>query len=367
MIALKIVFILSVLVILYAYALYPIGLCVLPAKKSRQTNDNAVIKYTVITRVDKATLENECNNIRRILEEYPSEIGSMNLIISEEAISERVLEIQDLRVKCLMCDSAIETMHKIIKDSVDNTILMWDCNCTLEQGALRTIRETFMKTGAECVSGIRKKIDIEGNPVADGAYTKYENIVRVNESKMGALSVVDNGFYAFKKDSVENVELVDEVKDYNLFLSTAMLLKKEMIVLDRDAYIIEIQQETDNIKSHIESAASAYQNYFINIKNFRLNMPTFVFVSHKVFKLYVPFCMIMLLVVNIALISRGIIWKVFMVMQAIAYLLFVLKNTFKIEYKTPIGKILNLLCYFIEINWSYLLGFGILLAHKDRK
>lgn len=367
MIVLKIVFILSVLVILYAYGLYPIGLCLLPAKKSRQTNDNVAVKLEIITKIDTENFEKACNNIQSMLKEYPNEVGRIHVMVSEEILIEKLSEIKDTRVSGVLRNSESKIVHEIIERATENTIMMWDCNCALEAGALLAICDAFMKSGAQCVSGIRKKIDIEGNPVADGAYTKYENVVRVNESKLGALSVVDNGFYAFKKDSVDDVKFVDGVKDYNLFISTVMLLKKKIMVLDRNACIIEVQKETDNIKSHIESAASAYQNYFLNIKNFGLNIPTFVFVSHKVFKLCVPFCMIILLVVNVLLIKQGVLWQIIMLLQIVAYVLFAIKNIFKIEYPTPIGKILNLLCYFIEINWSYILGFGTLLSHKDRK
>lgn len=366
MLLIKLFFLFALLIIIYTYAVYPMVLYLLPVREGWQQNDNTDSTFTVLTRVDDDLLEIKIKNLQLLLEEYGAGlINKIYVIVSSKIAKEELIVIKDSRVEFVVQDENINKLiSDVIRNSDDEFILMWDCSFELEKKALLKFCQTFKQTNADCISGLRQKIDKNGKRIQNGAYTKYENIVRVNESKLGSLSVVDNGFYALKREAFENIELSDIVKEYNLFLCTAALLKKKKIVLDRTAFILEVERMTDNIKSHVESAAASYQNYFLNRKRFGLNLPTFIFISHKVLKLYVPVCMIIVFITNIFLLKQGILWEIIMILQMIAYLLFFIKNFFKIEFKTPIGKILNLLCYFIEINWSYILGFSSLTKRR---
>ena len=257
----------------------------------------------------------------------------------------------------------------LFKNEKNEVILFWNSCLKLEKDILKTIQGIFEDENVVCVSGNRKKVDINNNQIPIGTYTKYENFVRNRESGLGMLSVVDSGIYAFRRTNIEEEKLSSAIIDVHLYITTLLLLQGQKIILDNRVSVEErVENEKENnIKSHIKSAAASYQNVALNIKKIKFNKQTGIFISHRVLKLLCPILLIEILLLNFVLAFHSGIWLVMFLLQVSIYMFCLIKNVAHIKLDGVIGKVLNILCYFIEINIADLLGMIQLACHKEGK
>ena len=153
-------FIISLLIPVYTYILFPFVLLVFKKRQTGSTND---VDWNVSVCVIG---DNPEEKIKSISKEYP--------------------EIEQILGFKKICEIKQEILKK--------TVVITDSESRLETGAIKEILSYFTKTEIGCVIGVTRGIS------GDGQIWKYENTVNSLESKIGCTTSGNNSLFAVRKE-----------------------------------------------------------------------------------------------------------------------------------------------------------------------
>lgn len=323
----------SILAPIYTYALYPFVLRLLPSKKYDIDKRYKPSVSVVIVGGNEEEYEKKIKNI------YESDYQN----ISE-----------------MMHASPNESPLTIIKSARGEVVLVTNTKSMLLNGSISAAVNALSPSCVGGVCGMSRKAPDEYGVFHDGSNWKYENKIKVLESRIGCLSGGNMAICVIKR------ELLPEVNQtmINLdFLLPTFVTEKGLDVLFEPkamAYEMEKQSESDLFKKHMADGASYYRSI---VHFWRLLLPrkgSFVFWSHRVMKWLVPFNMIFLLL-GCGILAVYFRWAfVLLILQLFGYLylsFYYISFTQKGKALSgPIGKLSDFASYFMVLNVAWFCG-----------
>jgi len=102
----------------------------------------------------------------------------------------------------------------------------------------------------------------------------------------------------------------------------------------------------------------AHPEFFVPLRNPIL----FQLVSHKVLRLVAPFCMVLLLITNVLLVPRGLLYQCMFVAQLLAYALPAIGVLWPFARR---WRIVKLGTAFLMLNWFAVLGLVEFLRNRN--
>ncbi|MCI5119828.1 MAG: hypothetical protein D3908_01285 [Candidatus Electrothrix sp. AUS4] len=210
--------------------------------------------------------------------------------------------------------------------------------------------------------------DRNGTMIGDGcsAYMKYENFLRSCETRTGSIVGVDGGIDAVRKKLYKPMN-PDQLPDFVLPLSVVeqgyRVVYASTALLEEDA----LQESSDEYRMRVRVSLRALWALFDKRAMFFSGDNWFYawqMLSHKVARYLCFLFMALVFMTNIALISHGIAYQVFFLLQSSAYMLALLSPLF--ERRGIKLKIVYLCYYFTLINVAAGHAFvKFLMGHKQ--
>lgn len=302
---LYVLFALSVFFPVYTYVLYPLILCMLQGKEYK--NGEITPSVSVIIVGDNS--EKKVRDARK-----SNYIGELE-VIEGSYISKTRGEI------CVFTDTKTE----------------------LDLEAISSIVQPFADERVGCVVG--KQTNPEGN----SAFWKYENKVKLLESRIGCTSGAPASLFAVRESDMPDVP--DNVLNKPFYIATKICEKGRAVVFQENAKAYEGKSEGTNFKKHVHDAAGYWQCFML----FPRMLRSFVYVSHRVMKWFVWLNMLMLLLTSGVLSVNGsILMTVFFWLQVVGYVTLLVLGKMKIG--GMLGKALGIGYYFVMLNVAYFVG-----------
>lgn len=219
----KIVFWLSVLMVVYVYVGYPVLITLMASIKKRhiQTMDRDARVSIIISAYNEEdhigkTLEN------KLSQDYPNE--KLEIIVVSDGSSDRTDEIvaqySDQGVRLIRQEprsGKTAALNRAVLTATGEIIAFSDANSIWERDVIAKLVRNFSDPSVGYVTGKMVYMDPDGTVVGDGcsAYMKYENFLRVQESRVGSVVGVDGGVDAVRKTLYREMNL-DQLPDFVL-------------------------------------------------------------------------------------------------------------------------------------------------------
>jgi len=250
---------------------------------------------------------------------------------------------------------------------VDTSIIIFcDGNTILSSNTIKAIVKAFEDPKIGCVAGekriLQKDLDTASGS-GEGAYWKYESILKKLDSNLYSAVGGVGELFAVRKELFEEIEKDTILDDLLITLKIAMKGYKIKYVPEAIASETPSDNVKEELKRKIRIAAGAYQSItrLSPILNpFKHGILSFQFWSRKISRwILVPFSMIVILFVNLYLAYNNQfeltnIYTIFLILQIIFYL-FVIMGRLLTNTNIRL-KFLFLPYYLFIMNYAAIMG-----------
>lgn len=313
--------------VFYAYAGYPLALFALARLRSRPV-DRADITPRVSLVI---TARNEENRIRAKIEntlalDYPS--ACLDVIVASDCSTDGTHAIvQEYAARGIRLVVSPERRGKefaqqlaIAASSMD-ILVFSDVATELEPQGLRCIVRNFADATIGCVSSVDRVIGPDGRVSGEGAYVRYEMLLRSLETRLGSVVGLSGSFFAARRD-VCRVWAVDLPSDFTTLLNTWRcglrgISDPESVGYYRD--LADGRREYSRKVRTIVRGMAALLRHLELLNPFRYGIASWQLFSHKVCRWLVPFALVGLFVSNLLLMPRSGLYAVLGIAQLAGY------------------------------------------------
>ena len=293
------VFYLSIFLPIFTYIFYPIVLKILTLYKNKiykvDTYYRPKVSVLIAAYNEEKIIEEKILNLLNL--DYPKE--KIEFIIGSDGSNDRTLDIlkkyvflSNFKVLDLKRGGKVNVLNHLIKEANGEILVFSDANTMFDSMAIKELVKFFVDTNIGCVSGqLRYKVDKSSGVGAksESSYWKYENYIKILESKLGRLSGANGAIYSIRKNLVNKMQ--KNIINDDFFISTNIMQQGYDVIMNTKAKAYE--EPNDNFESqfirHIRDGAGHYQAIVIFWKMLFFRKGSFVYFSHRILRWLVPF------------------------------------------------------------------------------
>jgi cellulose synthase/poly-beta-1,6-N-acetylglucosamine synthase-like glycosyltransferase len=366
LIFLKIIFFLSIGLILYVYFGYPLLLLVVGVfLKKTVTRAEITPSATIII-----AAHNEANIIREKLEnslelDYPRE--QFEIIIASDGSTDKTTAIaqrftdKEVRVLDLPRGGKINALNRAVEAARGEIFVFTDANAIFERDALRVLVSNFADDTVGGVCGnqrYRKPGAGDSSGEGENLYWKYDKFIKRLESGIGSTVAADGSIYAIRASLFQPLEDAAQADDHAI--SARVVANGLRLVFDERAV------------SYEEPPASGDREFRrkIRVTNHTvssiLNLPAAMnprvtgfyvveLFSHKILRYLVPFFMIVAFIANLFLLREGAVFQIMFGAQVLFYVCSIVGRLLR-DSRLGRVKLFYVPYYFCLANVAALLG-----------
>jgi poly-beta-1,6-N-acetyl-D-glucosamine synthase len=362
----------SVVFIVYTYIGYPFFLILLSRLKRRTIKKHPVSPTVSIIVAVRNEEKNIAMRLRNLCEQdYPSNKFDI-IIVSDNSIdgtNEIVHSFGDSRItllplpqpsgKALAVNCGVESAHGEI-------LVFADARQRFEKNAIRELVANFSDPEVGCAGGEMVFLDNIDSSVRTemNAYWRYEKSIRKNESATGSVMGASGSIYAMRKILYKQLPpgtILDDVLTPMNIINQGYRVVFDSDAIAYDSVSNDVEQEW---RRKVRTLTGNWQ--LIGLAPWLIipwrNKDWIRFLSHKIFRILVPFFLVMLLLLNMKL--DGFFYQIFLSAQIICYSLVTCGYFFP---RFRIYKIFNVPYFFMVMNVAALFGFFYWVTGKDKQ
>ncbi|GBF33834.1 glycosyl transferase group 2 family protein [Desulfocucumis palustris] len=300
--------------------------------------------------------------------DYPADrieflVGSDGSSDRTVKIANSFLDIPNLKVFELPRGGKVHALNALIRAAKGDILVFSDANTMYDRQAIRMLVRRFGDPAIGLVSGqLRYKVDETSGQGAksEGVYWKYENWVKMHESKLGRLSGANGAIYALRKGIVP--EIRTGIVNDDFYTATYTMQAGWDVIMEAEAVAYEVPNDDmgSQFKRHVRDGAGHYQAMTVFWKMLFARKGSFTYVSHRVVRWLVPFLLIAAFFSNLALSFINSVMLVVFCLQATGYAVLILYwfvTSRGGELPGKIGNFIQLTFYFMSVNLALLVGF----------
>jgi poly-beta-1,6-N-acetyl-D-glucosamine synthase len=365
----EVIFYLCTLIIVYTYAVYPLLIFCLAGCRPK-INSIALTKkipeVTVVIAVHNGE-EYIKDKIESIYSQsYPkdklkivfisdgSDDSTVSLIKQYPEI--RLLENNTRKGKAFALNKAVSAVDT-------QYIIFTDIRQRLSSNAISLLIQQLNNDSVGAVSGELVLGGADGNASKQiGLYWRYEKFIRKSESRYKSVPGVTGALYAIKKKDYRDLESDTILDDFEVPMNIMrqgkrIIFESNAIAYDRVSNNMAVEKQRK-----IRTLAGNYQSFIRNLWLFSpYKNPIFwQFISHKVLRLIVPYCLILLFFIPL-LVENDFIQTLFFI-QCIVYFLALFGP--KLNLPGVLGSIVNFLNVFLQMQLFVVIALMVFMSGK---
>lgn len=356
----------SILFVAYTYFGYPLLIRSLARQKAaspvatlsvtqNESYDWPRIGIIVPVHNEARHINNKIKNLREL--DYPKDKLTITFVSdgSEDKTNDLLRAQQDIQsIDYHPRQGKPTALNTAVEHQTAEILIFTDARQALATDSVKKLVATLQQPGIGAVSGelcFGTPTDVTAQNV--GLYWKYEKAIRHWESQYHSVAGVTGALYAiYRKDYVPLYPdaLLDDFE-----VPIQILKMGKRIVFEPGAYVYD-QAQTDAASEKtrkIRTLTGNFQSFAHNKWLFtRKNPILWQFLSHKVFRLLVPYFLLLALATNLAL--AGPLYNFFLFCQLAFYgcgVLAIFHENIR-RFKVP-----NLAAVFIKLNWAAVIAF----------
>ena len=325
----KILFFLSLLTVIYVYLGYPILIyCLSRLKRKTVVSGNYEPSVTILIAAynEERWIDETIRN--KLALDYP--LHKLEIIV----VSDGSTDGTDMIVKRYLnqCVRLIRqepragktaALNRGVKETRGEIVVFADANSLYERDALRKLVRNFADTSVGYVTGKMVYSNADGTLVGDGcsAYMKYENLLRLYETRIHSVVGVDGGIDAIRKKLYRTMR-PDQLPDFVLPLR--VVEQGYRVVYEPDAVLREatLKAGADEYRMRVRVSLRALwalwdMRHLLNVRKYGIF--SWQLLSHKVLRYLAILFLIGLFVSNMWLSRDGVFYAAAMITQTIFY------------------------------------------------
>jgi cellulose synthase/poly-beta-1,6-N-acetylglucosamine synthase-like glycosyltransferase len=339
-----ILFCIAAAVVVYSYLIYPVLLFVLHLAKAvgesvrflitregRRAEDRGgfsedtlpSVSFVLAAHNEEAILDSKIRNFLDI--DYPA--AKMELLVGSDASDDRTVAlaraVEDPRVRVFDYQDRsgkIGVVQKLVPEAAGDILIFTDANTFLEPQALRMLVRPFADPQVGAVCGELRLQALDGTLQSEGAYWRYETILKTLENRFGCVLGANGGNYAVRRSLFPAIPANTIIEDFVVPLKIRGAGYRTPF--EPKAIAIERNPVDPNAEFRRRARIGAGNAQSISIiyplLSPRYGMLAFALWSHKILRWLVPFAMVVALATNLALLDRPV-FVVFLVVQLMFY------------------------------------------------
>lgn len=288
-------------------------------------------RVTVLIAAFNEEREIERTVLNKLSQDYPP--NCLEVIVVSDGSMDRTNEIiEDLakrnksRVRFLRQEprqGKTQALNKAIAHAAGDIFVFADANSIYAPGAIRKLVRSFADPSVGYVSGQMIYTNPDGSGIGEGssAYMRYENRLRVLETRLNSVVGVDGGIDAVRRELYVPMR-PDQLPDFILPLSVVEQGKR--VIYEADALLYEpaLSVAADEFRMRVRVSLRAL--WALHDKRTLLNplhYPLFAWqlLSHKVLRYGAFLPLIGVLVCSVLIVSNHPLYLGFFVMQFVFY------------------------------------------------
>jgi biofilm PGA synthesis N-glycosyltransferase PgaC len=323
------VFWLALIITLWVYIGYPILLLVWRAVGRRPVNkryQEPTVSIVLAMHNEGARVDAKMLNCFAL--DYPAD--KLQIIVSLDAptddIEERLEQWEGLGVKVIHSDTRqgkAAAINAAMPHAVGEIVLFGDARQKLAPDALRELVANFADTSVGAVSGELVLLDEDGGESKDGVglYWRYEKALRLMESEIRSVPGSTGAIYAIRRALFQPLPpgtILDDV-----LIPMRIVLGGKRAIFEPAALAYDQVTQTPELEFE-KKKRTLMGNYELLVHAPELLLPgrnpiIVQFLSHKVGRLIVPWCLLAMFVANLFLLHA--LYLVTMLGQVLFYAL----------------------------------------------
>lgn len=373
MLALKLLFFISLFIIFYSYIGYGIVIWILvkiknlvAGKKKLPANDFRPPVTLIIAAYNEADfIEQKIANSLEL--NYPED--QLQLLFITDGSNDATPEIikQYPRITLLHSDERrgkVAAMHRAMAFVNTPYVVFSDANTLLNKDSIINIVRHYQDPKVGGVAGEKKVIATTQDGTAgagEGLYWKYESFLKQMDSDFYTVVGAAGELFSVKTDLYENPGATTLLDDF--VISLRVCQKGYTVKYAADAFASETPSASleDEQKRKVRIGAGGFQSMLMLLpllNFFKYPRLSFQYVSHRVLRWAIcPFLLPVILLLNIVLViyEQGFIYQLILVLQVLFYAAAL--GGWVLHKKNIKSKLLYVPYYFLFINVCLYLGF----------
>ena len=347
--------------IAFSYFGYPVvlGVLVMISKKTpiQKKEIEPSISIIIPAHNEEKVIAEKLENVLAL--NYPKD--KMEIVLVLDGCADRTKEIADgfgdPRLKIIEQNprkGKMAALNSAVPRAKGDIIMFSDANSIYEKNAVKKLVRNFVDEKIGCVCGELKYRNESLIGEGEDLYWKYEKFIKIKESQLRSLLVVNGSIYAIRKRLFEPVEetLADD------FVVPMVIAKKGYkLIYEPEAITLEKTaagtKEGINQKARIIAQGLKASFYIGRVIVSSGSLRLFQFLFHKFIRWLVPIFLIIIFISNMFLLNSPF-YKIIFLGQGLFYIFAIIgylleKNNIKIAiFKIPL--------YFCIVNIASAIG-----------
>ena len=314
----------SIFIIVYTYALYPAVLMVISGgyqlkkdflflfhKIERRVGSNAAdypgVAVVIAAYNEEKVIEARVRNL--LMQDYPAD--RYKIFIGSDGSTDKTAEIlgrlTDERLEIFIFD---ENRGKVavLNDLISRTgaydlLVLSDANTHFEKDVISKLVRHFSDETVGVVCGELYLVESGSEDNKDSLYWKYERLLKFHEGRIGGLLGANGANYAIRRSLYAPLPEDTLIDDFTIVMRIAISGRK----VKYDPEAIATEEVAPDVKGEyvrrVRIGAGNYQSFF-RFSGFlwpKMTYLYFCYLSHKVFRWFVPHFMVLAFVSNLFL------------------------------------------------------------------
>ncbi|MCI0564195.1 MAG: glycosyltransferase family 2 protein, partial [Nitrososphaera sp.] len=205
-----------------------------------------------------------------------------------------------------------EAAQKLAVESTSGAILVFSDVATLvSSDGVSNIVKNFSDPTVGCVSSVDRFVDSDGRTSGEGAYVKYEMLLRRLETKVNTLVGLSGSFFAVRREVCQSWA-ADLQSDFNTLLNAAKSGLRGVSDPDSIGYYKNLADERKEYERKVRTVLrgiSVLMKSLPMLNPFKYHLFSWQLFSHKLCRWLVPFAMILAFVSNMLLIPSSAFYQ----------------------------------------------------------
>lgn len=329
----KMLFFLSLFLILYTYFFYPLliwGLDVLLKRRNHVIDENfyPTVSLVVIAHNEEEVIREKIENSLSL--DYPKE--KFQIIMASDNSTDRTNEIMAQYTGKGICFMPIlkrggksKALNLCIPKAQGEIIVLSDANTLVHQDAVRKLVRHFADPVIGCVSGKLRFRPVEGNPLGmiESRFWNYETWVKKHEGNLGFLPGANGGIYAIRKSVFHLLPTTKAIMD-DFIITLNIIAQGYRAISDPEVRALEdtCVNVQDSFEQKVRIGAANFHGlpYIYHLLNPAKGFVAYILWSHKIIRWFLPFFLLILLISNLLLLGQGLFYQYLAVGQSSFYL-----------------------------------------------
>jgi cellulose synthase/poly-beta-1,6-N-acetylglucosamine synthase-like glycosyltransferase len=363
------------LVVVYAYAFYPALLffayavaqvrrdwSYLVTRKDRRAgspNRDALPTASLIIPAynEEAHLRQKIRNLREV--DYPAE--KLEVLIVSDGSSDRTVDILKAvpdpgieKIFLPVRKGKSNALNEAVSRSRNDILIFSDASTLFAPDAAKNLVRHFSDPRVGAVCGALQFQGSEESRQTEGVYWKYESMLRLMETRLGATLTASGAIYALRRECYPKLSADTLIEDFVIPMNARRLGYR--VLYDPEAVATEFSASTvgGEFTRRVRLAAGSFKALGQLIRTRQSAFTFWAFLSHKFLRWVVPFLLIAAFLSNIFLVESSP-YRLLLGSQVIFYVWaavgFMLRRR---PGRIPFAR----MGYFVvAMNLAYLLGF----------